>query len=191
VVGGIVAGASGAGVGLVFLVWWVRRAWRRTAVSVVKALHRGEERQVRVFVLEATGGTWKPTKSGELDNRIFEPGRGTYRLDEGGDVVLDWQPAHGSTVRYTGPVPATLNDPSQQRRRSKVLRLIIAVEAGAIAAGFSVAFLVSSGSVATRLGWGLLGIFAGQVAVWLLTLVLNVGHGIRGVARASATGRNA
>lgn len=179
--GSIVAGACSGLVAPGLVAWWIRRAWRHTPAGVMRALcaHDGEH-QVRVLWLEAMGAAWNPAKPLGFNNPLFAAGRGTYHLDSTGQISLDWHPVKGEPAEYRGAVPDRLKDTPERRRVHKVLHLIIALYAVAVAGRFAIGYLTSTGTVTARLGFGMFGVFGGLVAVWFVALVLNVAHGVRG-----------
>jgi hypothetical protein len=181
---GIAAGVCAAVFGLGVMAWWFRRAWGHTPAGVMSALraHDGE-RHVRVVWLEAMGGTWNPAKPLGFNNPLFAVGSGTYHLGSDGQVTLDWHPVKGEPAEYRGAVPDRFKDTPERRRVHKFLHLLLAVYAVAVASGFAIGYLLSTGTVTARLGVGMLGVFGGLVALWLVTLVFNVSHGIRGAVR--------
>ncbi len=183
---GIVAAACAAVLALGVMAWWGRRAWGHTPAGVMSALraHDGDHR-IRVLWLEAMGGAWNPAKPLGFNNPLFAVGSGTYHLDGNGQVTLDWHPAKGEPAEYRGAVPDRFKDTPERRRIHKVLHLLLAVYAVAVAGGFAIGYLTSTGTVTTRLGFAMLGVFAGLLALWFVTLVINVCHGIHGALRGS------
>lgn len=166
---------------LAFMAWLGRYAWRRTASGVTSALRRRGEVTVRVGWL---GNAWNPAKPLGVDNPIFDPGLGTYRM-HGDEVVLTWQPKHGSGTEYRGTIPDRLKNKQhpERRRVRRAAWIVVGVEVAAAAGGCAVGFLMSSGTTGERLLFAMLGMAGGMAVIWFVLLVANVSVGVRKALR--------
>ena len=173
-------GVVGVVVGVVLLmyagvmVFVVRRAVARSPRGITKRLRRAGDR-VEVKV-PGTAAVWDPGRQPGPDNGRWGPGRAIYTMGDSGIVQLHFQPALATAEDSSGPIP-------DFPPRPRAVRLVLAGYAVAVAVGFAVGAVVGPGPLGERLLWGYAGLLAAMVAIWLLTLVLNVGRAVRDTAR--------
>src|SRR3954453_11381786 len=88
-----------------------------TPQGIVPRLKRtGRPQDVR---LRGSGQTWNPAKPWGPRNWLYGPGRGTYWLDDDGQVHLDWARDGRDTEHLVGPVPAVADPTNPSRRRAR------------------------------------------------------------------------
>jgi hypothetical protein len=137
-----------------------------TPHAVVKRLRRRPGPFTVTILLG--GSTWDPSRSPVQGQMRWGRATATYSLDERDVVHLHYEPQSGAAEDLEGPIPPTLE------KAHNVMRVILAVYLVVIIGGFTIAYLVAPGSPDERFLWGVGGVLAAMMVVWVCALMANV-----------------
>jgi hypothetical protein len=163
---------------VVMAVWMARYGWVRSAPGIVRRLKNSRnEHRVRLGHLDGIG-LWNPADS-RSSGRVYGPGVGVYRLDDEGQVHLNWTPQSGQEQHLVGPLPVDgPNAPGRPRAR-KMAWTIAGIYGGSLVLGFVLGYRLSDGSSGRRVVVGLFGGLGGYVAMYVVMLVVLTALGMR------------
>jgi hypothetical protein len=171
--------SSGSGlaivVGLFFVAWaglmvtFAVKVQQALPWGICRRLRRGRSSVTRR--ISYAGGAWNPAKPlGRGNPTRNEPGWATYTLTDDGMVQLDLVRRDGQREQYVGP---PVDPPDSRPSVATAGWLVVATYLGFAAAAFTVVYLASPGTNATRLGTAAMAAFAGFVLAWF-TLTVTV-----------------
>jgi hypothetical protein len=175
--------AAGIVITIVILAWSVRRARRFSAPWIADRLQRSQSPYaVRVGFLDQT---WNPTP-GQGQRKwigpgcpIIGPGIAMYWLDDSGEVQLSFKSKEGGERRFSGPLPSLAKRPSIWHSLHGLARWVLVVDAALVIGGAVAGYLLSSGSLLTRLAGACLGLGIGWIATSVVSVVFMVSTSIR------------
>jgi hypothetical protein len=163
---------------IVTAVGMARYAWVRSATGIVRRLKNSpNEHRVRLGLLDWTG-IWNPADS-RSSGRVYGPGVGVYRLDDEGQIHLNWTPQDGQVQHLVGTLPVDGANAAGRRRARRIAWTIAGIYGGSLVLGFVLGYRLSDGSSGRRVVVGLFGGLGGYVAMYVVMLVVLTVLGMR------------
>jgi len=181
--------AAGIAFTIIILVWNVRRARKFSGPWIAQCLQQTQSPyEVNVSFFDQT---WNPTP-GQGQRRwigpgtpIVGPGYAIYWLDDSDHVHLSFQSRDGGERRFNGPFPTFPKRPSIWHSLHGLARWVLAVDGALVIGGAVTGYLLSSGSVLTRIAGACVGLGIGWLATSVVSVIYMVTTSIR---PASASG---
>lgn len=175
--------AAGIACSMIIFAWFWRRARRFSAPWIICRLQ--ESRNPYETHVSFMDQTWNPTPG---DGRrkligpgcpIIGPGTALYRLDDSGGVHLSFRTQSGGEQHFSGPLPATSEQPSFWHGVYGLARWVLLLDGFLLVGGAISGYLLSSGSIPTRLGGACVGLVLGGLATTVVSVIFMVSTSIR------------